>query len=626
MSQSKPVTDRPEASAPDPAVDAVLGALTLTARAVAAYGREDLGARVGAARQRIEDPAFRVLVVGEFKQGKSSLVNALLGVDVCPVDDDIATSAPTAVRYAPQRTARVLYKPTDDDHDGQPSSEEIDVERIREFVTEATNPENERRVQWLEIGVPSPLLADGLVLVDTPGVGGLGSVHGAITAAALPMADGVLFLTDASQEFSEPEMTFLKQALSMCPNVCCVLTKTDFYPAWRKILDLDQGHLTDAGVSVQILPVSSVLRRQASESGDASLDEESGVPALLDALRSEIVGDGSRRGVVAVCDELYGILDQLAAQFRSEEKAIGSPEHAAELQQGLQAARDKADRLKSQTARWALTLNDGIGDITSDVDHDLRNRLRQITREADEVIDEGDPVEFWDEFEPWLYRRTAEDVVYSFRLLQSRAEEVSAHVAEHFAIDSSEVAFHPDLTGAGGSLTRAQANASVEFSVMTGGQRAMTGFRGGYIGVLMFGALGSMIGLAIGALPIAAGLFMGRKALKDEQERQLSMRRNAAKNALRKYGDEAQFLSGKECRDTLRQLQRQLRDHYTARAEELQRSVTEAMAAAQRALKADEATNQARLRDVKAELERVAMLRKQVSEARELAEAETETT
>jgi hypothetical protein len=460
---------------------------------------------------------------------------------------------------------------------------------------------------------------DGLVLVDTPGVGGLGSVHGAITAAALPMADGVLFLTDASQEFSEPEMTFLKQAVSMCPNVCCVLTKTDFYPAWRKILDLDRGHLQNAGVSMEILPVSSVLRREARESDDATLDAESGFPALLDALRGEIVGDGSRRGVVVVCDELYGVLDQLSAQFRSEEQALGKPEHAAAHEQDLQGARERADRLKSQSARWALTLGDGIADITSDVDHDLRNRLRQITREADEVIDEGDPVEFWDEFEPWLYRRTAEDVVYSFRLLQTRAEELSEQVAEHFAIDSAAVAFRPDLGAAGSSLTRAQANASVEFDPMTGGQKLMTGFRGGYIGVLMFGALGSMIGLAIGALPVAAGLLMGRKALRDEQDRQLTMRRNQAKNALRKYVDEAQFLSGKESRDTLRALQRQLRDHYTARAEELQRSVSEAIGAAQRALKADETTNSKRLRDVKAELERVAMLRKQVDEARELA-------
>ena len=292
-SEKLPVANRPEASAVDPAVDAVLGAILLTSKALAAYGREDLVARLAAARQRLEDPAFRVLVVGEFKQGKSSLVNALLDVDVCPVDDDIATSAPTAVRYDEQRSARVLYKPSDDDPDGKQRSEEIDVDRIREFVTEATNPANERGVQWVEVGVPSPMLADGLVLVDTPGVGGLGSVHGAITAAALPMADGVLFLTDASQEFSEPEMTFLKQAVSMCPNVCCVLTKTDFYPAWRKILELDQGHLQNAGVAMEILPVSSVLRRQARESGDADARRGVRVPR---AARCAAQRDRRRRG------------------------------------------------------------------------------------------------------------------------------------------------------------------------------------------------------------------------------------------------------------------------------------------------------------------------------------------
>jgi hypothetical protein len=154
---------------------------------------------------------------------------------------------------------------------------------------------------------------------------------------------------------------------------------------------------------------------------------------------------------------------------------------------------------------------------------------------------------------------------------------------------------------------------------MSGGQKAMTGFRGGYIGVLMFGALGSMIGLAIGALPVAAGLVMGRKALKDEQERQLTIRRNASKNGMRKYLDEAQFLAGKDSRDTLRRVHRQLRDHYSARAEELQRSVADTKRAAQEALALNEKTRATRLREVEAELERIKLLRKQVVETRQLA-------
>ena len=620
--QASPAEAEEQSTAPSPAVDATLAALHLTNKATVAYGRDDLTARLNMAKRRLDDPAFRVLVVGEFKQGKSSLVNALLNAPVCPVDDDIATSAPTAVQYAEQLGARVLYSPPDDDPDAEPEAVDVPVDRVREYVTEATNPANERRVQWVEIGVPRKLLADGLVLVDTPGVGGLGSVHGAITAAALPMADGVLFLSDASQEFSEPEMTFLKQALSLCPNVCCVLTKTDFYPAWRKILDLDKGHLADAKLDLEILPVSSVLRQQALETDDRELNTESGFPALLQSLRTEIVGDGERRGVQAVCSEILAVVDQLETGFRNEEKALGTPESAAELQLELDGARAKSEKLKSQTARWAQLLNDGAGDLTSDVDHDLRSRFREIIREADEAIDEGDPAEFWDEFEPWLYRRTAEDVVYSYRVLQGRAEELSGQVAELFALDQEEIAYRPELAEGGAALRRANATASAEFKVMSKGQRMMTGFRGGYIGVLMFGALGSMIGLAVGALPVAAGLLMGRKSLRDEQERQLTIRRTTAKNATRKYLDEAQFLAGKEQRDTLRRVQRQLRDYYNTRAEELHRSVAESAGAAAQALKADEATRQKRLKDVQSELQRVLGLRKMAIEARSMATEE----
>ena len=69
-------------------------------KAATAYRRPDLAARAGQALQRLHHPLVRVLVVGEFKQGKSMLVNALVNAPVCPIDDDVATSVPTVVRYA----------------------------------------------------------------------------------------------------------------------------------------------------------------------------------------------------------------------------------------------------------------------------------------------------------------------------------------------------------------------------------------------------------------------------------------------------------------------------------------------------------------------------------------------
>src|SRR6478609_11071430 len=80
---------------------------------VGAGEREDLRRRLGQAMVRLQDPSIRVIVVGEFKQGKSKLINALVNAPVCPVDDDIATSLPTIVRYGEPASAAVLVPTTD---------------------------------------------------------------------------------------------------------------------------------------------------------------------------------------------------------------------------------------------------------------------------------------------------------------------------------------------------------------------------------------------------------------------------------------------------------------------------------------------------------------------------------
>ena len=82
------------------AVPAAVDLVDLALKATAAYERPDLGARLAQTRKRLVDPNVRVLVVGEFKQGKSQLVNALVNAPVCPVDDDVATAVPTVVRHS----------------------------------------------------------------------------------------------------------------------------------------------------------------------------------------------------------------------------------------------------------------------------------------------------------------------------------------------------------------------------------------------------------------------------------------------------------------------------------------------------------------------------------------------
>jgi hypothetical protein len=607
------------------AVQAALSVVDLATRASTAYDRSDLAKRLAQAKKRLLEPSFHVFVVGEYKQGKSTLVNTLLNTSICPVDDDIATSAPTAVRYGEEPRAAVLFRPPDEgatpaasgvDEAPEPIREQIPVDQVAAYVSEASNPANQRRVHAVEVSLPVKLLADGLVLVDTPGVGGLGSAHSATTMAALPMADAVLLASDASQEFTAPELEFLQTARRMCPNVLCVLTKIDFYPAWRTIRDLNTGHLARHGIEAPLLCVSSALRLAALRNdGGEELDEESGFSELVRYLQNDIVANAEKLTVRTAANDVVSVATLLTSQFETERRALEATE-AQTTVDDLTQLQEKAARLKSIQSKWQQALADGISDLTADLDHDLRGRVRQITKEADDAIDASDPAETWDEFEPWLRRRAAAEVVQTYAFLHSRANELTLRVADYFEEDGEGLTVRPDIMDPTRMVSQIDAKTDIDTKTMGRGEALLSGMRGGYGGVLMFGMLGSMLaGISLlNPATAAVGFFMGRKAVKQEKERQLTMRRNQAKSAHRKYTDEVNFVVMKDARDTLRRVQRQLRDFYSTRAQELQKTTNDALAAARQAAHSDESTKESRLRDVNAELGRIAALRKKALE------------
>lgn len=641
----------PDTEARTPALREALTVLEMGARAATAYERPDLAARLTRTHERVLDPSVHVFVVGEYKQGKSSLINALLDTEVCPVDDDLATAVPTAVRYAEHECAAVVRRPvaggTGEGADGDLAAEPpapapvrvpISLDRLAGHITEASASDGaddsahvaepgggdrgaaaghrdaapaDRPAHAVEIGLPRALLAAGLVIVDTPGVGGLGSPQAATTLGALSMADALIMVSDAGQELTAPELEFLQAARRMCPTVLCVLTKVDFHPHWRAIRDLNAGHLARHGVEAQILCTAAPLRVLATRTGDRALDDESGFAALEARLRDGIVADAERRAVRTASAAVADAAEQLAAPFEREREALTAIDgrqavaHLSELQA-------RATRLGSSVARWQQTLADGIADLTADLDHDLRARLRVAAKEADDAVDAADPADMWDEFEPWLRRRVSQDVVATYAVLHRRARQLAATVGEHFEEAGRGVGVRPEVFDPSRLVGEVEADTDIDTSTMGRGEAIMTGVRGGYMGVLMFGMLGSMLaGLSmLNPATAVIGIAMGRKSLRQEKDRRLAQRRNSAKVAHRKYADEVGFVVMKDARDTLRRVQRQLRDHYAARAEELQRTTNEALAAARQAATSDVSTRQRRLRDVEAELERIDGLRR----------------
>jgi predicted GTPase len=598
-----------------PTVAKATSIVDLGLRACDAYGRSDLATRLRAARRTLTDPSTHVVVVGEFKQGKSSLVNALVGATVCPVDDDISTAVPTYVRHGEQPSAALLF-------DAEPPRREpIPLEQVRSWVTEqaatvaSTDKDTPSAPDGVEIQLPRKLLAGGLVLVDTPGVGGLGSAHAAASLAAASMADALLFVTDASQELTRSELEFLRQAKQMCTTVVCVLTKIDFYPFWRKVRDLTAGHLRGE-IDTPVMAVSSTLRARAVATNDTALNQESGFAELVKFLAQQVSDRAADKLAAEAAGEVVSVCTQLEAQFEAERTALADPAAAQQVVDELTRVKERVESLKQAASRWQQTLSDGIADLNSDIDHDLRRRIRDVIQEADSTVEESDPADTWSEMQSWLESRVAHELLANYTLLRDRATELSHEVAEHFQQASGEVLNRLAVPNPTLQLATAEVEHKIDLEKMKVGKQAMVALKSAYGGGLMFMMLGAMAGITLGPLALGIGLVMGRKGLREEKRRQRTARQQQARNAIRRYCDEVSFVMGKHSRDTLRTIQRQLRDHYTTLAEELNRSNQQALSSATEAARRTQAEREKRLKDIDAELARLRKLRSQAEAVR----------
>ena len=570
--------------------------------------RADLRRRLEQTKERVLDPSIRVIIVGEFKQGKSQLVNGLVNAPVCPVDDDIATAVPTSVRHGEKPAAYVLSQRAS----GGTVESGARVERVEvapmdlaSYVSERATPESDRQVTGAEVFLPRKLLRGGLTLIDSPGVGGLTSAHALTTLATLPSAHAMLFVSDASQEYTEPEIQFLRHAMRITPNVACVLTKTDMYPQWRQVEELNRAHLRAIDPDIPLFPVSSHLRLAAVEASDSELNAESGFPALVSYLRKDIVGQAELLQRRSTANDLLSTSEHVRLAIDAELGALESPEKTPEIVAQLESTKGRADELRRLSSRWQTTLNDGVTDLIADMEHDLRDRMRSIQREAEDSIDEGDPGPVWNQFVEWFERRVSSAVTDTFVWTQERATWLSEKVARHFTED--EVALPVinvddtrDVLDAVGDV------AELDSGHLGAGQKFYIGLKGSYGGVLMVGIITGIIGMSIiNPLSLAAGAVIGRKAYREDTEARLQRRRNEAKILIRRQVDEIIFQVGKQLRDRLRLVQRTTRDHFTTIADEHHRSLADSVLAAQKAASLYAAERDKRVAALKRDLARV---------------------
>jgi hypothetical protein len=612
----KPPADKPPADKPtlpkatpvsQPAnlVEVAMASVEAGQRLAQVRDRADLAEHLQGVRTRLAERAVPVAVVGEFKRGKSTLVNALLQTAVCPVDADIVTAVPTVVRYGDEAQATAFVEPADGE--GEPRPESVSLDNISEFVSEAGNPGNRRKLRSVEVRLPHLMLRSGLCLVDTPGVGGLDSAQGVITLSALSLAEGMLFLTDASQELTGPELTFLQNALERCSTAACVVSKTDLYPEWRRIVELNQAHLRQAGLDLPVLPVSSFLRLRSRNNPE--LLAESGFANLVEFIAGSVVKPAEARVADSAARDVEFITGQIGHQLAAERAVLERPNEAPQVVEQLDTARAKTERLVSPTATWQQMLTDGIQDLVAEIEFDLQERLRTVLRDVEVIVDGGDPKDSWPDVEVWLRRQVVTAAVANFDRLGELARDLADRVGTAFELDAEQSSL-PGAQAPTESLAALQLASAASLDNANGRLASflLAGRTATIVPMLLVGTLGHLLLPVVAPLAMVLAAGIGQKVIRDERKRQVAFRRQQAKQAARRYVDEVAFLVGKDSRDALRGTQRQLRDEFQARAGALHRSSETALSAAKRAMEltaADRSIRAAELAREAAEVQRV---------------------
>jgi ribosome biogenesis GTPase A len=250
---------------------------------------------------RIREGLFYVACVGQFKRGKSSLLNALVADPVLPVGVIPVTTVVTIVRYGAQRAARVRL--------AGGTWRDIDVEALAEYVTEEKNPENGKGVAAVEVFTPSPLLASGMCLVDTPGIGSVFAGNTEATRAFVPHVDAALVVLGADPPISADELALIEEIAKQCTDLLFVLNKADKLPKserdeavdfTRQILSARLGkddapvfevsateRLAGQGPERRWADLTAALERLAHESGSdlVRAAEDRGLALLAERLR-----------------------------------------------------------------------------------------------------------------------------------------------------------------------------------------------------------------------------------------------------------------------------------------------------------------------------------------------------
>ncbi len=330
---------------------------------VTRLGLVEFRPRIEMLLSRLEDKTFEVAVFGRVSSGKSSFLNALLDTALLPVGVNPITAVPTRIRYGKEVAAFLRY--------GNGEMNEVPLDEFRTEISESGNPGNQRTVTRALLEVPSTRLSEGIVLVDTPGLGSLAQRGAAETIAYLPSCDLALLLIDAGSTLTAEDIGTLGLILEAGIPALVLLSKSDLlHPddVQSTVSYIESQIRRELRTSLPVHPLSSVADHRV----------------LLDTFFAEDLRPRLQRAqelkLASVASKLKRLQHDVIASLetkirRAEHAGVGSMPHPELIEGRLREISGSIGELAPWLDRRIETLRGASSRLLATVAQEIANRF-----------------------------------------------------------------------------------------------------------------------------------------------------------------------------------------------------------------------------------------------------------
>lgn len=350
--------------------------------------KEEMAQSVSAVVRKLDEERFYLAVLGNFKRGKSTFINALLGSPILPTGVVPLTSVVTKLSYDVDDRAVVTYE------DGGKRTIELDA--LEDYITERGNPGNQKSIAEVDVLVNSPLLQRGVILVDTPGIGSTYISNTRATYDFLSKLDAAIIVIGSDPPISEVELDFVREVKPNVEGLFFVQNKMDRANAkdWNEALLFSKTVLEkDLKMDIKLYPLSSLNALEAKSRNDREKLLESGLPVLEADLERFIMVEKGQLLLRSASRKLQRIVSDLRTSVDMEQRVMC--EMSQTLDDKISWLEKEIGSVKRRMDEIEYLIDGGVDRVTKTFDEELdafkRTNRPLLMSRLDEFFDELGP-------------------------------------------------------------------------------------------------------------------------------------------------------------------------------------------------------------------------------------------